>query len=258
MKLVARVSTPNSTVPATASKQITSKSVLAAIKSQIANKEYSRAVLHEREGVALITYIIQSRNNPNVFFIFSAPLLTLFEKIDLRASESMDIEDTDSGHGWTITSDGTNKSIRYNPDILTVENSETTLQTLRLGEPQQTGLKVHFHFSPSEPKGYLRPPVITALLSILLTWIVSYLFWVLVTQNRQVSRMVIEKTHDLEKTHQDLQEALLTKSRFLGSISHEIRTPLNLILGMIDLCQEKDTDNKVKEYLASMKSSGNH
>lgn len=257
LRLVSRINTPNSKVPEIKSKTMTSESVIRGIEEIIRNKEYSRAVLHERDGVPLITYVLQSRSRENVYFIFTAPLLSLFEKIDLRSSESLEIEDTENQDSWIITSDGNNKSIRVGNINKHIGRDDSLLQTLRLGEPQQTTLKVHFHFNFQKADG-LSASTITGIMSLLITLIISYLFWVLVQQNRRVSRLVIDKTHDLEQAHQELQEALVAKSRFLGNISHEIRTPLNLILGMVDLCEEKDTDKRIHDYLSSMRSSGNH
>ncbi len=257
LKLVSRINTPNSTVPEIKSKTMTSEAVIKGIGEIIKNKEYSRAILHERNGIPLITYVLQSRSRENIYFIFTAPLLSLFEKIDLRPSESLEIEDTKNQDSWIITSDNTTKSIRAGNVSKQIGRDDSLLQTLRLGEPQQTTLKVHFHFNFQKAQG-LNASTVTGISSLLITLIISYLFWVLVQQNRRVSRMVIDKTHDLEQAHQELQEALVAKSRFLGNISHEIRTPLNLILGMVDLCEEKDTDKKIHDYLSSMRSSGNH
>lgn len=49
-----------------------------------------------------------------------------------------------------------------------------------------------------------------------------------------------------------------SKTRFFGKVSHEIRTPLNLILGMIDLCEENDTQGVNQRFFSSMRSSGTH
>lgn len=257
LKLVSRINTPNSGVPEIKSKTMTAPAVIKGIEEIIKNKEYSRAILHERSGVPLITYVLQSRSRENVYFIFSAPLVSLFEKIDLRTSESLEIEDIKNQDSWIITSDNNTKSIRVGNITRQIGRDDSLLQTLRLGEPQQTTLKVHFHFNFQKSQG-LSASTITGIMSVLITLIISYLFWVLVQQNRRVGRLVIDKTHDLERAHQELQEALVAKSRFLGNISHEIRTPLNLILGMVDLCEEKDTDKKIHDYLSSMRSSGNH
>ncbi|WP_413580392.1 hybrid sensor histidine kinase/response regulator [Bdellovibrio sp. HCB288] len=257
LRLISRINTPNSQVPLTKGRNMTSEAVLKGIADIIAHKEYSRAILHDRDGVPLVTYVLQSRSRENIYFVFSTPLVSLFEKIDIRPTESLEIEDTASAKSWIVSSDGTNKTIRSGDGEPKSKKGDTLLQTLRLGETQQSPLKVHFHFNFQKPDGP-NASTITGLMSVLITLIISYLFWVLVQQNRRVSRMVIDKTHDLEQAHQELQEALVAKNRFLGNISHEIRTPLNLILGMIDLCEEKDTGKKINDYLSSMRSSGNH
>ncbi|MFM6927704.1 MAG: hybrid sensor histidine kinase/response regulator [Bdellovibrio sp.] len=258
LHVLSRFTLPNSPLPEAKGRYVTSEEVLSATKELIKNKEYSRAILHEYLGMPLITYALKSRGQSDVIFFFTAPLVSIFEKIDLKSTEYIDIEDISSGRTWKVASKGVAKTISLNQDGTAQIDSSTVLQTLKLGEPQKTGLRVHFHFSPSENAAGIPPSMVTGLMSLLIAFIVSYLFWVLVSQNKKVSRMIIEKTHDLEKSQQDLQEALLTKTRFLGSISHEIRTPLNLIMGMIDLCEEKDVQGKIKDYLSSMRSSGNH
>ncbi|WP_374029973.1 hybrid sensor histidine kinase/response regulator [Bdellovibrio bacteriovorus] len=256
LKMISQIKTPTSSLPLVKENSM-SREIRASIEELFVHKGYSQAVLHEHNGTPLITYILQSRAHGKIFFVFTAPLIALFEKTDLRPSETIDIEDSKTGFAWTVASDGAKKTIKAS-SRKTADADGPALQTLSLGDPEQAALKVQFHFNYIQDGDRIKPSLITGLLSVFITLIISYLFWVLVTQNRVVSRMVIDKTHDLEKIHQELQEALITKTRFLGNISHEIRTPLNLILGMIDLCEEKDTDKKLRDYLSSMRSSGNH
>ncbi len=68
---------------------------------------------------------------------------------------------------------------------------------------------------------------------------------------------------ELEKTNEDLiiakdiaEKANRAKTDFLTNMSHEIRTPMNAILGFAEILQDKIHDEKNKQYLASISSSG--
>jgi signal transduction histidine kinase len=47
-----------------------------------------------------------------------------------------------------------------------------------------------------------------------------------------------EKTLELEKANQEMEEAYRAKGDFLAAMSHELRTPLNVIIGNADLCRD--------------------
>lgn len=56
---------------------------------------------------------------------------------------------------------------------------------------------------------------------------------------------------------QNAQHANRAKTVFLSNMSHDIRTPMNAVLGYTDLIAKNlDNKDKVKEYLAKMKTSG--
>lgn len=261
MRLLLRLDTKNSVlepVPAN-QKTLRTEIIKQAFQRMIEGNSLQKAVLHNYHEVPRISFIMRSRGNRDTFFVFTAPLSGVFAKTDLRPGESLDISDSESGMSWRVEGmeDG-QKKVRPNPANSANLFREGFHHYLYVEGLPQSGLKLNFAFNFKEPKRELSPGVIAGLMSFLMTLVISYLFFVLVRQNSLVTRLVIEKTTDLEKAHHEMQEVLLGKSRFLGNISHEIRTPLNLILGMIDLCEEEDKDRKIADYLRSMRTSGNH
>ncbi len=61
----------------------------------------------------------------------------------------------------------------------------------------------------------------------------------------------------LKQAKDEAEKANRSKSAFLANISHEIRTPMNAVLGFSDLLYAKIEDPVLKNYLTSIKSSGN-
>ena len=57
---------------------------------------------------------------------------------------------------------------------------------------------------------------------------------------------------------QSAQQSSTSKSRFVAVMSHEIRTPLNGILGMTQLLERSALDERQREQLAVVRSSGRH
>ncbi len=104
-----------------------------------------------------------------------------------------------------------------------------------------------------------------ALVLIVLAFVSFYLY----NKNRQ-NYLLKEKNHEIEKAQnelKDINKALIqaiekaensaqAKSNFLANMSHEIRTPLNSVIGFSDLLFAMTTDEKQKNYLRAIKSSG--
>jgi PAS domain S-box-containing protein len=69
-----------------------------------------------------------------------------------------------------------------------------------------------------------------------------------ITQKKRMEELKIAK---------DAAEAAsMAKSEFLANMSHEIRTPMNAILGFSELLWKEMTDQKHKDYLKTITSSG--
>lgn len=60
----------------------------------------------------------------------------------------------------------------------------------------------------------------------------------------------------LKQAKMEAEQGAKTKSEFLATMSHEIRTPLNGVLGMTSLLEDTRLSNLQKEYLNTIKISG--
>ena len=78
--------------------------------------------------------------------------------------------------------------------------------------------------------------------------------------NQLRSKKYREKQYaaELKKSAEQAKKASEAKTRFLFNMSHDIRTPMNAIIGFSDLLGKNlDNEEKVREYLGKIKSSGN-
>jgi len=71
--------------------------------------------------------------------------------------------------------------------------------------------------------------------------------------NNHLEDLVKERTSELEQANHKLSILDIAKSNFLALISHEIRTPLNGVIGLTELLNETNIDNKQKEYINNLK-----
>lgn len=60
----------------------------------------------------------------------------------------------------------------------------------------------------------------------------------------EMTRLLVEKSKDLEKALQQAESANNAKSKFLSTMSHDLRTPMNVILGMAYMARKHIDDEE--------------
>ena len=73
--------------------------------------------------------------------------------------------------------------------------------------------------------------------------------------NRHQTRWAMQQ---LERSRELAEQASQAKTDFLANMSHEIRTPLNIVLGMGELLAGTTLNESQRQYLQSLRLSGEH
>jgi signal transduction histidine kinase/ligand-binding sensor domain-containing protein/CheY-like chemotaxis protein/HPt (histidine-containing phosphotransfer) domain-containing protein len=75
-------------------------------------------------------------------------------------------------------------------------------------------------------------------------------------RERELARLVAERTCDLEEAKARAEEASRAKGEFLANMSHEIRTPMNAVLGMASLLLGMPLPREQREHVETIRHSG--
>lgn len=253
LKITHRIEAEKNNLPVSQTSHMGPGPVRDAVASVLKTGSTHQTVVYDDGGMVILSVLWKTTLSKDVLFVFSTPVTDLFDNVTLTPLEKLIVSDPFTGRRWQITTDFLNKNKKT---IASIEGTATH-GDLR-DDTTDSGTKPNFEFISSEPVGLFPLYKLTFLFGLLVTCLAVYLLWVLLSQNRKISQLVIQKTYDLEEANSNLHDALMAKARFLANVSHEIRTPLNLILGMIDLAEEKASDDKQKNYLVSIKTAGNH
>ena len=247
----------NDTLPKNNSIFMDSISARKKIKLMEKTGEHSGFTFIENTNGEFATLIWKSPTVHHEYILFSSRIGSLFADLVSESKIMLFIADLDTDLKLLVSWDESGVIKIDKRDQL--DNFEKNNANQFLFENKFSGSSsLTFKWYKSQSSKVSTLTWIAVITGILMTSLIVLLLRFVISQNRMVADLVIKRTEDLESALNDATEANLAKTRFLGNMSHELRTPLNIILGMLELIDEKSQDPKVKDYLKSIRVSGDH
>ncbi len=77
-------------------------------------------------------------------------------------------------------------------------------------------------------------------------------------QKKKLNNDLLEKNSELIKAKETAEQVSVLKSQFVSTVSHELRTPLYGVIGLTSMLMQDHPEEKKKEYLRSLKFSGDY
>ena len=99
--------------------------------------------------------------------------------------------------------------------------------------------------------------MIASMIAVLVMTIASILLGYSNFKQKKIKAKLEASTANLIESERQAQQANKAKSEFLANMSHEIRTPMNGVLGMAELLQASDLDQRQKRFADTIYKSGN-
>ena len=203
------------------------------------------------------TLIWKSPSNPKEYILFSSQIGSLFADLISESQIMLLIIDPETGLKLLVNWDE-HGAIKIDKNNQLNDFESTHVKRLLFENKFSGSSSLTFKWYKAQSAKSTPLTWIAALIGLAMTSLIVLLLRFVLSQNRMVADLVINRTEDLESALNEATEANLAKTRFLGNMSHELRTPLNLILGMLELIEEINQDQKIKEYLKSIRVSGDH
>jgi signal transduction histidine kinase/CheY-like chemotaxis protein len=209
-------------------------------------------------GKATINSIWQSRSKKNQYLVFSSPIEHFLKDWPEEPGLVMKLRDRHSKLQLLL-----HKSNASGKKLLITLDNDGPAASKTFVPVYHNSLVSDYYGIDSDWYRQDSIPASTYVYSIiacgfLISLMVSLFARFILQKNRDIYRLVIARTEELESAMIQAKEANRAKTRFLANMSHELRTPLNLILGMLEVMQGRTLDDKEKKYIVSMQGAGRH